>query len=65
MRGGSKLTEDVIFESDCCSVTGDDDDGDDDAGVVVDVVCWGSPSLELDCGFSRLEKSTAEAGGGM
>jgi hypothetical protein len=50
MSGGNRLTVDAIVSDD--SVAGDD-------------VVGGDASSGFDCGFSRLEKSTADAGGGM
>lgn len=54
MSGGSRLTEDAISLSDLESVA--------EAG---DEVMLSFDSMESDCGFSRLEKSTDEADGGM
>lgn len=60
MSGGSRLTDEAIFFSDSESVVGVA--GEECVGVLVVEV---SGVVESAWGFSRLEKSTAEDGGGM
>jgi hypothetical protein len=65
MRGGSRLTEEAIVRSETLTVGGESVAEAGEEVAVGEEKWWLNCSSWADCGFSRFEKSTAEAGRGM